>query len=164
VTGPRMRVCYSGCRWNSVVFSTDETTKDFEDWTRALGEFVATTVRENAGEFKVRRLDDVKAVSAVTPASNPDLYPPEIRCRLATTGRGDEAYSVAALFDESTGMEMEASEVAAQGYMTPVLRVGYYKDGDSFGLQFTVLKGEYERPVMSSTNHHAWIMDNGGEN
>ena len=139
----------------------DSADDKFREWVDLLGQFTDQWVRERTKDFKVRREDDVKVVSAITPASNPEVYPPELRCRLATTGRGDEAYSVAALFDASTGMEMEASEIMAQGYMVPVMRVGYYKDGDTFGLQFTVLKGEFERPVVSATNHHAWIIDNG---
>lgn len=143
------------------MFAMDSGDDEFRQWMSTLSQYMDQHIREHAGDFKVRRLDEVKVVSAITPASNPDVYPPELRCRLATTGRGDEAYSVAALFDTSTGMEMDASEIVAQGHMVPVMRVGYYKDGDTFGLQFTVLKGEFERPVVSATNHHAWIIDNG---
>lgn len=137
-----------------------ENTEEFAEWCTALSQYMFQSIKDNLGEFKMKK-DPIISSSVFAPSSNPQLYPPELRCRLATTGRGDEAYSVAALYDTSTGMEMDASEIMANGFFVPVFRVGYYKDGDTFGLQFTVLKGEYERPLVTATNHHAWVIDNG---
>lgn len=154
VTMPKMRVVYSGCRWNSVVFAMTPEQKELISWLNCLYKFVEDTVRADPGVYKVRpQAVPLFTATPVQPSNNPDLYPPELRCRLATEGRSDEAVCVAALGD------VDPSEVRGGGFMTPVVKVGYFKDQDTFGLTFTILKAEYEAPVVERISNDDWQMD-----
>jgi len=44
--------------------------------------------------------------------------------------------------------------------MTPIIKVGYYKDQlDNFGLNLTVLKAEYQPSLITQVRNDAWMMD-----
>jgi hypothetical protein len=57
------------------------------------------------------------------------------------------------------GQTMFPHEVMGGGYMTPVIKLGYHKEGDNFGLNLTVLKAVYEFNPINQMSNDAWDMD-----
>ena len=161
-TGPRMRVCYSGCRWNTVVFAMDDNQAEFEDWLYKIHQSLEESVKADHMFFKVSpRSTPLFNKFIVEPASNPELYSPELRCRLSTV-RVDsvaEPVSTAHLSDKNTNIKLDPHEIVSGSYMRPVFKLGYYKEGDNFCLSLTVLKGECEPNPITQMTNDAWEMD-----
>lgn len=157
-----MRVCYSGCRWNTVVFAMDDNQAEFEDWIYKVHSNMETSVKADPQFFKVNpRGTATFGGFIVQPSNNPELYPPELRCRLSTSrvDMSAEPVNTAYLMDAASNQPMEPHQVTSGSYMTPVFKLGYFKDGDNFGLTLTVLKAVCEpNPVRQMTND-AWEMD-----
>lgn len=157
-----MRVCYSGCRWNTVVFAMDDNQTEFEDWLYKVFQALEDTVKLDATFYKVGpRGTPTFTKFIVQPSSNPELYAPELRCHLSTS-RVDmttEPINTAYLINTVTGQPVEPQQVVSGSYMRPIFKLGYFKEGDNFGLTLTVLKAECEpNPIHQMTND-AWEMD-----
>lgn len=161
-TGPRMRVCYSGCRWNTVVFAVDENQADFKKWLENVYQNLETTVRTDPPFFKVSpRGTPSFNTFIIQPSSNPELYAPELRCRLSTV-RGDlssEPVSNACLMDAKSLTPVEPAQVISGSFMTPVFKLGYFKEGENFGLTLTVLKAQCEPNPIHQMSNDVWEMD-----
>jgi len=158
ITGPRLRVVYSGCRWNSVVFATDA---EFEAWLHGIWQQLQSQVTADPGYFKVTGRNGPGFPSfIVTQSSNPDMYADEIRCRLATERTGKEINDVVCTaILETNGERIDPSQVWSGSHMTPVFRLGYYKEGDNFGLTLTVLRAEYEPSSQTRISNEDWMLD-----
>ena len=158
-TGTSMKVVYSGCNWNSVVFQMDQTQAEFENWLGQVWEKFQEIVRADPAKYKVtsRRGPGFPAF-IVTMSRDPEMYPNELRCRLSTTRDANgESISNAVLL--SGGVKIEPSQVWSGGYMTPVFRMGYYKNGDDFGLSLTILKADYTPSEQVRTMNQDWMID-----
>lgn len=96
VTGPKMRVCFSGCKWNRVVFAMpkegeecDPSVKQFRNWLATVVKRVKDTVWESPETYKPGCKINSRFTfdDPVKPSSDPDKYPEELRCRLSTVRR-----------------------------------------------------------------------------
>jgi hypothetical protein len=161
-TGPRLKVCYSGCRWNTVVFAVDESQTEFEDWLYKVFQTLEDSVKADPPTFKVNpRNHPTFSQFIVQPSSNPDLYAPELRTRLATR-RPDpmsEPVNAAHLMDATTQIKVDPTNIKSGSFMRPVFKLGYYKEGDNFGLTLTVLKAECEPNPQEEMSYEDLEMD-----
>ena len=161
-TGPRLKVCYSGCRWNTVVFAVDDSQTEFEDWLYKVFQTLEDSVKADPPTFKVNpRNHPTFSQFIIQPSSNPDLYAPELRTRLATR-RPDpmsEPVNAAHLMDATTQIKVDPTNIKSGSFMRPVFKLGYYKEGDNFGLTLTVLKAECEPNPQEEMSYEDLEMD-----
>lgn len=151
-----MKVVYSGCKWNTVVFAIDQHQEEFEEWISRVWHGFQHVVKEDPIKFKVtNRRGPMFPNFPIQPSRDPELYPAELRCRLMTKRISEEEHECISQI-ECQGERVDPSQVWSGAYMTPILQLGYYKKGDDFGLTFTVLKAEYEPSVVVRPN---WQMD-----
>lgn len=144
----------------------DSATEPFESWLRKGWERFQELVRADPAKYKVTNRRGPQFPNfLVTPSRDPDLYPNELRCRLATQRQGTEATeAVCTAVLECKGERIDPSTVWSGAFMTPIFKLGYYKNGDDFGLQLTVLKGEYEMIAPREViQNDAWQMDSDAE-
>jgi hypothetical protein len=151
-TGPTLKVVFSGCRWNTVVFAMDESQAAFQDWLQKIWARFQEIVRSDPAKYKVtNRRGPQFPTFLVTPSSDPEVYPPELRCRLATQRRGTEVVeTTCTAVLECQGEKIDPSTVWAGSLMTPIFKLVYYKNGDDFGLQLVVCKAEYQMPTRQA--------------
>lgn len=157
VTGPKMRVCYNGCNWNRIVFAmngaADQEVYNFERWARSVGDKVKDSIFSDPGKFKPGAINSSRFMfddDFIKPASNPAVYPDEMRVRLSTKrvrsedGVSFEDVADADLFTKSTDGEIQPvlpCDVTAGSYIVPVLKFSYYRNIEDFGLVVTLLRG-----------------------
>lgn len=157
-TGPKLRVVYSGCNYNSVVFTMDNSQIEFENWLQDVWEWFQATIRADPVRFKCNRREPGFSDFIVIPSRDPETYPNELRCRLASKRLNDNTVCNALL--ECNGQLVDPSAVWSGSFMTPVFRLGYFKDQqDNYGLNLTVLKAEYEPSMSTQIQNDAWIID-----
>lgn len=172
VTGPKLKVVYSGCRWNRIVFALTESNEIFEQWLRSLAYKVETMIWAHPDKFKPGAKDASRFVfdlDVVRPSSDPALYPDELRVRLATYRKpGDDdpdsyinvVNSHLFMMDEAgQDVNVDPSSIQAGGFMTPIFKVSYFRNLDRFGLVLTVLKGMYIPPNDTPASNKEWVMD-----
>lgn len=97
ITGPKLRICFGGCKWNKMVFAIpkgedeqDPAVREFHTWLQKVATKVKATIMESPEKYKpgsksaarFQFEDDI-----VKPSSDPDKYPDELRCRLSTIRR-----------------------------------------------------------------------------
>lgn len=97
ITGPKLRSCYGGAKWNKVVFAMpkvgdeqDAEVKQFREWLGKLTQKVKTTIWEGHEKFKPGSKSNARFTfdeDLIKPANDPDKYPDELRCRLSTRRR-----------------------------------------------------------------------------
>lgn len=154
-----MKVVYSGCQWNSVVFQMDSTQGEFQQWLTYVWDWLHDTISTDPTRFKVRNKPTFNNF-IVVPSKDPSIYGPELRTRLATMRNGKDVNDVTCTaIIECNGESVDPSQVWSGSYMTPVFRLNYYKDNDDFGLALTVLKAEYEPSKQIQISNDAWIID-----
>lgn len=160
-TGPRLKIVYSGCHWNTVVFCMDDSQAEFTNWLNECWEWFKDTVSADPVRFKVNgRHGPQFSTFIVTPTRDPELYPDELRCRLATGRRAnDDMDAPVTAVIECKGEKVDPTQVWSGGFMTPIFKMGYYKDGDEFGLTLTVLKAEYEPSMYAQVSNDTWMID-----
>lgn len=144
----------------------DATTSIFEKWLSEVWNRFQEIIKSDPAKYKVTNRRGPQFPNfVVTPSRDPDLYPNELRCRLATQRRGTEAIEdVCTAVLECKGERVDPAMVWSGAYMTPVFKLGYYKNGDDFGLNLTVLKGEYEMTAPREViQNHAWELDSDAE-
>lgn len=141
-----------------MVFATDPI---FEAWLNDIWEYFQTQVSSDPQLYKVTgRSGPSFPQFIVMPSNDPSLYPNEIRCRLATERTGKEIGDVTCTAVlETNNQRVDPSQVWAGSYMTPVFRLGYYKEGDNFGLTLTVLKALYEPSLQTRIMNDDWKLD-----
>lgn len=151
-----MQVVYSGCKYNSIVFAADQSQTEFLNWLEEVSDAVGERIKAAPGQFKFSSLF-VAAMSVTTASSNPDLYPNELRCRLSTTRTGPDIDSqeITTAFHLRTDMnkKLDPQEIRARGTIIPIFKLGYYKLGEAYGIELTLLRGLYSPPEdMSIAN------------
>lgn len=165
VTGPKMEVTYSGCRWNKLVFSHDMENTEmglFVEWLSALMNYLEPIILAEPDVFKPGTKSGQRFVfdkSIIKNSNKPNLYMDELRCRLATKrvdqGNGmaeDQPITQLIVVDES-GAEtfIDPADIRAGSSMIPIFRVGYSRNNDIFEIQLTLLKARYF-PVEQGTH------------
>lgn len=158
-TGPKLKVVYSGCNWNTVVFTMDNSQINFENWLHSVWEWFQSTVRADPVRFKVSRREPTFSDFMVLPSRDPTMYPNELRCRLSTVRLNDAQVCNAVI--ECNQEKVDPSQVWAGGYMTPIFRLNYIKDtsSENYGLILTLLKAEYEPCLVDRVQNDDWIID-----
>lgn len=140
------------------MFAMDESQKEFESWLGVVSTRFQELIRADPAKFKYSRRGPNFPSSLVTASRDPELYPNELRCRLSTVlNENGESVSNAVLF--SNGAQVDPSQIWSGGMMTPVFKLGYYKNGDDFGLTLMVLKAEYVPGERTHVENHVWTVD-----
>lgn len=178
ITGPKLKVCFGGCKWNKVVFAmpkheeeSDPKVKEFKLWLNKIATKVKNTIWDSPENYKPGSKTNSRFTfdDITKPSSDPDKYPDELHCRLSTIRRrmtdaerneNDVLFDPTAdhneivdadLFGLNDGVKVvvEPSSVTPRSYMIPVIRFAYSRQGDKFGLVLTITKAMY----FPSENH-----------
>ena len=154
VTGPRLPVLFSGCRFNSIVFSirgpgANDQSHDFENFLHSILTHVESNVTNNMEKYRpglkntaLLHLDR----DFIRPSSyGPDL-PNELRVKLSVKrNQVDENGEVVELIDtvlvDENGDDVDPSDVSSGSEIIPIFRISYYRNANKFGLNLTMLKG-----------------------
>lgn len=164
VTGPKMKVCFSGCRWNKLVFAlngaANEEVYAFEKWLSTVHDIFREIVSASPEKYKpgaktsTRFLFDNDYMKA---SSDPAMYPDELRTRLSihrqmvvdsSTSKDDPDFidivdtHLFCVSDSSIAIPVDPSEIMAGMEIIPIIRLSYYRNIERFGLVLTVLKGQ----------------------
>lgn len=177
ITGPKMKVCFGGCNWNRIVFAmnglADTEVYKFERWVRGLAKYVKDTIWAEPGKYKAGAVSSSRFTfddDFIKPANDPAKYPDELRCKLSTRretvmdGGEPEEIVDADLFTINSEGEEEAIDhqaITAGSHVIPVMTFRYYRNGERFGLNVTVLKGLVypAEKVNHSIDNRDWQMD-----
>lgn len=179
ITGPCMRVVYSGCRWNKLIMTGDnmETFQHFCTFLRNVEWVVNTAIWSEPEKYKPNAKSNTRFLfdpTVVPGNSSPQFGPPkdEIRCRLSVKrsplvvqeGGDDSIVEPDTDFfveDENGVRKLHPSEIQNGWKVIPVIRFSYYRNIERFGLVLTVLKAKVipcdnSHPVI---NNEDWEMD-----
>jgi len=177
VTGPRMKVCFSGCNWNRIVFAmngaADPNVYAFEKWVRQVADRVRTAVWSDPGKYKPGAISSSRFTfdeDFIKPANDPARFPDELRCKLSTrretdmeSGETEEIIDADLFTIDDNGEEaaFDAKDIISGSFVVPVLSFRYYRTGERFGLNVVVLKGLVYPAEKSnySIENRAWLMD-----
>lgn len=177
VTGPKMKVCFSGCNWNRIVFAmnvaADHNVYNFERWIRSLADHVKTTIWAEPSKYKAGAVSSSRFTfddDFIKPANDPSKYPDELRCKLSTRretpmdgGEPEEIVDADLFSVNSDGEEVavDYQTITAGSYVVPVLSFRYYRNGERFGLNVTLLKGIVypAEKVNYAIDNRDWHMD-----
>jgi hypothetical protein len=183
VTGPRMKVCFGGCNWNRVVFAMDSDKPEvvrFEQWMHLLADHVRIALWADPSKYKPGAISNSRFTfdaDYIKPANDPNRYPDELRCRLSTrretaantTLPGTVGYNSidfvdADLFtmdEDHQETAIAPSDITAGSEMIPILKFTYYRNGERFGLNTTILKALVYPAERKSTavDNRSWVFD-----
>lgn len=154
VTGPRLPVLFSGCRFNSVVFSirgpgADDPSYAFECFLHKVLSHVENTVGASVDRFKpgcknaaLLHFDR----DFIRPSSYSSDLPNELRVKLSVKrNHVDENGEIVELVDttlvDEEGNEIDPESIRSGSEIIPILRISYYRNAHKFGLNLTMLKG-----------------------
>jgi hypothetical protein len=153
ITGPRIPVLFSGCRFNNLVFSIrgpeDETAYAFECFLNKVLSHVESTVSASVERFK----PGLKNPSLlqfdrdfIRPSSYSVDMPNELRVKLAVKRQqvdehGEVVDMIESVFVTEGGDSIDPQDIRAGSDIIPIIRISYYRNGNKFGLNLTLLKG-----------------------
>ena len=180
VTGPKLKICFSGCNYRRIVFSMDESKPDvygFQQWLLILASHVKDTIWMDPGKYKNGAISSSRFTfdeDFIKPANDPSRYPDELRCKLSTKRElGPDNIPIevvdADLFMQSSNGEevpINSEEITAGSYMIPIIKFSYYRNGERFGMNMTVLKGlvfPAEKRIYDIDNR-SWVIDHPNPN
>jgi hypothetical protein len=148
-----MPVLFSGCRYNNVVFSvrgpTDEPTHAFEAFLHKVLSHVEASVSSSLDKFRPG-LKNAALLQFDRDFIRPSSYsadsPNELRVKLAIKrGEVDEHGEVVDMietpFVDENGSSVDPEDITSGSEIVPIIRIGYYRNGNKFGLNMTMLKG-----------------------
>lgn len=168
-TGPKMRVAYSGCRWNQLVFSVDDSgeVQEFGAWLDDLNKVFKNVICASPDKYKPgsKVSNFTFKDSLIQQSSDPNLYPPELRTRLSTyrVPGGENDLVDADLFKIEDGhyVSLFPGEITAGSYVIPVFKVNYFRNGTNFGLNMTVIKARVWLNDLSANRieNKDWVID-----
>lgn len=152
VTGPKMKICYGGCRWNRMVFAmngaADAEVYAFEKWVRNLADHVKNVIYADPGKYKPGATSATRFLfddDIIKPSSDCALYPDELRCRLSSkrVAEGDDVVDADLFLYSENGdhQPIHASEITAGSFIIPIIKFAYNRNIERFGMVMTVLKG-----------------------
>lgn len=149
ITGPRLPVLFSG-RYNNVVFSirgpgADDDSFEFETFLHKVLSRVENVVSANPDKFKPG-LKNMALLQFdrdfIRPSSYGSDLPNELRVKLAVKkGEEEEDVEIETQFCDEAGEKFEYENIDNSCEMIPIIRVGYYRNNNKFGLNLTLLKG-----------------------
>jgi len=153
VTGPRLPVLFSGCRFNSIVFSirgpgVDDASFAFENFLHKVLTTVQDAVSANVEKFKPG-LKNAALLhfdrDFIRPSSYGAELPNELRVKLVVKRDVDEhgemVELVETMFVDEEGNSIDAGDISGGSEVVPIIRVSYYRNANKFGLNLTMLKG-----------------------
>lgn len=176
ITGPRLRLCFSGCRWNKMVFAmvgvADEEGYQFQRWLSDVAESVEKTIWANPDRFKPGAKSNSRFTfdhDIVKPSSDPASFPDQLSCRLSSlrrqrlddSGEFDEIVD-AELFrvEDGISIKMDPAEITADSEVIPIIRLTYFRNVDRFGLTATILKAQvFPSEGRQKMDNAAWEFD-----
>jgi hypothetical protein len=137
----------------------DSSQIEFENWLAECHSWLERTISEDPARFKVRARPTFTNF-LVTPSKDPQLYPPEMRTRLAFSRHGKDLNDVeVTAVIECNNERVDPSQVWSGSHITPIFRMSYYKDGDDYGLALTFIKGRYEPSQQNQISNDSWMID-----
>jgi hypothetical protein len=154
VTGPRLPVLFSGCRYNNIVFSIrgpgeDEPSYAFETFLHKVLSHVESTVSASVEKFKPG-LKNAALLQFdrdfIRPSSYSSDMPNELRVKLAvkrgeTDEHGEVVDMIETSFVDEHGNSIDPNDISSGSEIVPIMKIGYYRNGNKFGLNMTMLKG-----------------------
>jgi hypothetical protein len=182
VTGPKMKVCFGGCNWNRVVFAMDGSQANkpevtaFENWLHMLADHVRISIWADPTKYKPGAISNSRFSfdsDYIKPANDPSRYPDELRCRLSTrressSSTSNELPSVVDTVDadlftvdsDNHEVPIKPSEITAGSEIIPILKFTYYRNGERFGLNTTILKAMvYPVARKAAVDNRQWVFD-----
>lgn len=172
VTGPRLPVLFSGCRFNSIVFSIrgpsiDEPSYAFEAFLHKILSHVENTVTANMEKFKPG-LKNAALLQFdrdfIRPSSYGTDLPNEFRVRLAVKHggmleNGEVGDVIETVFVDEDGNTVDPDALTSGAELIPIFRVGYYRNANKFGLNITMLKAVvYQSPKRQKLYDYSDLM------
>jgi hypothetical protein len=153
VTGPRLPVLFSGCRFNNTVFSIrgpeDEPSQAFENFLHAVLSHVESSVSSSTEKFRPG-LKNMALLhfdrDFIRPSSYSADSPNELRVKLLVrrgevSEEGEVVDLIETNFVDEHGNSIDPLDITAGSEIVPIIRIGYYRNGNKFGLNLTMLKG-----------------------
>lgn len=187
-TGPQLRVTYSGCSWNKIVFNlhpTNPTEQHFQQFLVEISKQVNDVIMSSPSKFKPGATNNVRfhwdQEMLVKTSADSSMYTDELKCRLSTYRDGtvsgsmsnsevDVLTSVDTYFfkrmEDGTQYPILPDEIQGGDYAIPIFRVGYGRNVDRFFLTLTVLKALVIPSVklpMAKISNEQWEMDDSME-
>ena len=183
VTGPKLKICFGGCNWNRIVFAMNggggnPEVGSFERWVHMLADHVRITIWADPGKFKPGALSNSRFqfdADYIKPATDPSRYPDEMRCRLSTRRESSPFGETPGTVDivdadlfmidaDNSQIPIKASDITAGSEIIPILKFTYYRNGERFGLNATVLRGiVFPAERKTGIDNCAWVFDIQGE-
>lgn len=175
ITGPRMQVCYGGCRWNRLVLAlpgaANERVYKFEKWLRQVADAVKAGIWANPSKFKPGAATNARFVfddNFIRPSTDATMYPDELLTKLSvkriTPDNGEEMVELvdAELFmDGPDGpVHVNAEDITNGSEVVPIIKISYFRNNERFGLTLTVLKAKVfmnENTVKIENSN--WVID-----
>jgi hypothetical protein len=154
-----MKIVYSGCKYNSIVFVADESQTEFLNWLDSVQSSLSHAIAADLEGMQFKTVP-AKFNPIITPSSNPDLYPNELRCRLSTMQRGfdiNQQVITTAFINDLDNKSMLPELIRARGDLLPIFKLGYYREGENVGVQLTLLKGLYTSPEDNGITNDMWV-------
>lgn len=154
VTGPRLPVIFSGCRYNNVVFAirgpgADDPSYSFETFLHRVLSHVENSVGHSVEKFKPG-LKNAALLQFDRDFIRPSSYsadsPNELRVKLSVKrGEVDEHGEIVdmidTVFQDEHGNSVDPESISSGSEIVPIVKIGYYRNGNKFGLNLTMLKG-----------------------
>lgn len=178
VTGPRMRVCYGGCRYNRISFAllgaADAAGYAFERWIRNVGDAVKSIIWANPGKYKPGSVSNTRFVfddGFIRPSNEPGVYPDELVTRLSVRrftdtegaeGEYTEIVDTDITMDTADGqVAVDPKDVANGSTMIPIIKISFNRNQERFGLVLTVLKAKYfpNENAQGRMENASWTFD-----
>lgn len=179
ITGPRMKVCFSGCNWNRIVLAMDGSTGkpevvEFENWLHLLADHVRIAIWADPNKYKPGAISNSRFVfdsDYIKPANDPSRYPDELRCRLSTRRESSGESVVPTMVDvvdadlfsvDQDGREVPVNpgDITAGSEIIPIIKFSYYRNGERFGLNTTILKAMvFPLERKSAIDNRQWVFD-----
>ena len=154
VTGPRLPVLFSGCRFNSVVFSMrgpgeDEQAYAFECFLHKVLSHVEDAVTANPDKYKPGTKNAAILCfdrDFIRPSSYSADLPNEFRVKLSVKREsglepGELVDVTDTVFVGENGEPIEPGDISSGNEIVPIFRVSYFRNANKFGLNITMLKG-----------------------
>jgi hypothetical protein len=153
ITGPRLPVLFSGCRFNNLVFSIrgpeDEPSHAFECFLNKVLSHVESTVSASVERFKPGLKNPTLLQfdrDFIRPSSYSLDMPNELRLKLAVKRQqvdenGETVDMIESVFVAEDGTSIDPQDIRAGSEIIPIIRISYYRNGNKFGLNLTLLKG-----------------------
>lgn len=152
ITGPRLPVLYSGCRYNNMVFSmhgpADEPSYAFESFLHKVLSHVESSVSSSVEKYRPGTKNAALLQferDFIRPSSYSSEMPNEMRVKLLIARQADEHGEIVDMieskFETEDGTPIDPQDIRSGSEIVPIMRVGYFRNGSKFGLNLTLLKG-----------------------